>query len=362
MANFLVTGAEGAVGREVCRQLRKQEHDIVATDFVGRDDYENMWLRYVDLDLTAPDAEEELTAMAAGADHIIHTAAVVDIGADSKLIENVNVQAVRSVLSAAVKNKVTSVVHISSASIYEPKNGISITEDMPLIGNSAYEISKIRSEEEVYDFCFLNDIKYTVLRPALIYGPHCRYLGASLAAVPTILRESMGNNVLGLRGGPKTNWAHVHDVAAACIHCATTEECYDKTLNICDSVGLGFGDITTMYLEEAGLNVVAQIPLPKPGTMKLLSPIIEAPGVVERLSGFASAYWGALKEHRRLKNRNLIDNLVVKIDREATPYLYGNMVFDNTALKETGFTPLFDHPREGIRQTMKWYKTQGWIW
>jgi nucleoside-diphosphate-sugar epimerase len=361
MANFLVTGAKGAVGREICRKLRQQKHDLVATDFTGAPDSEDMRYRYVDLDLTSPEAGEELVEMATGADYIIHTAAVVDIGADPEIIRKVNIKATRLVIDAATKNRVISLVHISSGSIYAPSDKI-LTEDSPLLGSSAYERSKIESEELVNDLCFINGIHCTILRPALIYGPNCRYLGASLAAIPTILRETLGEDVPGLRGGPRTNWAHVQDVAAACIHCATTRDCYDRTFNICDSEGLGFGDVITMYLEEAGLNVYTRIPLPSPAMMRFLRPVIEIPGVVELLSKLASHHWGGLKEERRLGGKKIEDQLVVKIDREATPYLYEDMVFDNTAIKRTGFIPQFDHPRNGIKNTMAWYKKQKWVW
>ena len=174
----------------------------------------------------------------------------------------------------------------------------------------------------------------------------------------------MGERVFGFRGGPRTNWAHVYDVASACIFSATQNQCWDTTMNVCDSVALGFGDVITMYLEAAGLEVTRQIPLPPPNIMKVFRPLVEIPGAVEAASKLASSYWGALKEQRRLETAQgeLVDSLVVKVDREATPYLYNDMIFSNKRILSKGWTPHFEHPLQGIKQTMRWYKNKGWVW
>lgn len=61
-------------------------------------------------------------------------------------------------------------VYVSSVSVYGLEEGVEITEEYPLNGNSSYARSKIFAEQLLVDWCRLNDVVLSVIRPSLIVG------------------------------------------------------------------------------------------------------------------------------------------------------------------------------------------------
>jgi GlcNAc-P-P-Und epimerase len=63
-------------------------------------------------------------------------------------------------------------IFISSVAVYGLEEGDKISENNPLNGRTPYAKSKIMAENFLLDWCQMNKIKLSILRPSLIVGPN----------------------------------------------------------------------------------------------------------------------------------------------------------------------------------------------
>lgn len=141
---ILITGGAGFLGYHLAHRLIKEKHKVILLDIadfnkleypkgVGflRGDVRNSGL----LNEIMPDSEV-----------VIHAAAALPLWS-RKEIFSTNVEGVRNVLEAALKNGVKRVVFISSTTVYGIPEKHPIEENDPLIGVGLYGESKIRAEK-----------------------------------------------------------------------------------------------------------------------------------------------------------------------------------------------------------------------
>lgn len=353
--NVIVTGAGGAVGSYIVQQLHLEGHAITAIDLPYVPIQEGEGINPCPLDLCQLEYKE-IKALVKNASAIIHTAAIVDIGKTREEIWPLNVEVTKNLACAASEEMFCKFIHISSGSIYAPSTK-KIDEAYRLLPTSPYEESKIHSEAavQVIGEHAAQDFSWTILRPALIYGPRARFLGATLAAIPSILRM-LRLSKIGLKGGPITNWVHAEDVARAAVHCLTCEATDNRTFNIADDTPTPFGDTITDYITAYGITPLITLPLPSLLTLKLLKPAIDNDLTFRAINIPLKAAWKLFRELY-----NVSDCLSVKVDREASPYIFHNTVFDNSALKKTGFNLRWPNSKEGIYSAMNWYRQNNWI-
>jgi len=142
-------------------------------------------------DIRSPDLAEALR----GVDTVYHLAFVVeDRNEDKAETYDVNIEGSRNVFEACVKNKVRKVVYTSSNTVYgvNPENPLPLKEESPVqvYEDNYYSKSKVAVERMVQAFFADHpDIVLTVLRVALLFGPHTRNMfaqtyGLKVASAP----------------------------------------------------------------------------------------------------------------------------------------------------------------------------------
>lgn len=50
-----------------------------------------------------------------------------------------------------------------------------------------------------------------------------------------------------------------------------------------------------------------------------------------------------------------------RLDRDLLSFLLGDRVYDNTRLKDLGFTFRYPDPRKGFSDAIKWYQKNKWL-
>ena len=346
----LVTGAAGCVGASIVDELLGLGHRVVATDRPGATGpAPHPDLVWREADLTDPATAPRLCA---GVDAIIHTAAWVDIAAPFAAQAPINLYAVRYLHEAAVAAGVKYFQHFSTGSIYASKDG-PIGEDDPLLPTSGYERAKLLAE----DFLRAQTTPpvVNIVRPTLIYGPRGKVLLAPLATLPTFL-GLLDGWIPRLRGGPKFNVVHGHDVARAAVHLLEHQQPHLATFNITTPEVLSGGDLLGAALRVAGLTCAAlEVPYPD----RLVKAIMPLLGFAEPFVAFnkvAAQLWRLLTRERVIPGA-----LMPRVDMEATAYLGGDTVFDPTRLLATGFTFRYPTFEQGWQQTLDWYQGNRWI-
>lgn len=155
----LVTGATGFVGSHVTEALVAAGHEV---NVAVRATSDRRWLAHLPvrqcaLDLGAP---ARLTDTLVGVDAIVHVAGITRAASDAEFVQ-VNVEATRALLSAAVTARVERFVLISSLAARGP--------DRPEPQLSPYGHSKREAEQVAAGFA--DEIDVTALRVAGVYGP-----------------------------------------------------------------------------------------------------------------------------------------------------------------------------------------------
>ena len=191
LADVLVTGASGFVGRQVLRRLGQDPaFRVVPATRDGRDGSRR-------LDLRAP---ESLKPALAGLDAVVHCA----VGDRA-----VTVDGTRALLAAAAEAGLRRMVHLSSVSVYGATTG-EVAESTPLIpsGTPGYAGWKVAAEEACLAQRGLEVVR---LRPAIIHGA-----GSTLWVGRMAERIRAGRwGSFGAAGEGCCNLVHVSDVAEA---------------------------------------------------------------------------------------------------------------------------------------------------
>lgn len=333
----LVTGGCGFIGKRFCEHLLDEGYDVRATDLenADRSSIEDLDVEFVPADLT--DAGEIKEAVE-DVDVIFHTAAVFSYSAllDWEVFERVNVDGTENLCEAAVEEDIDSIVHLSTAGVYGPpkEDLLPVTEDHPKNPESKYDTSKWLQEKKAMEYDGENGLEVKAIRPAPVYGP-----GNTYGMAQIILGVGRGY----LRFYPlfcdyRFSMVHVEDVVRAALHIHDEGEA-GEAYNAVDNSD----SPTSRFIKEVGAmtgNHVYGLPIDC-DTYERLSNLRYLVPPVERL----------------------FDTLGKEPPLEADTFYYmkGNYWISNKKLKETGFE--FDYPtyRDGMPETIEWYKKQGML-
>ncbi|MCU4185103.1 NAD-dependent epimerase/dehydratase family protein [Acidiferrimicrobium sp. IK] len=268
MDTIVVTGIAGSLGRRVAARLAKAGS---AYRVVGVDAREEPSLPATiethRLDLAATGARgaravEELTAIVAGADVVVHlawqTSDVLDGApdADEHHMAEANRVGLARVLDAVSGSPVRTLVHLSSATVYGAwaDNPVPLTEDSALRPNPefAFAVGKADAERVVADWAVDHpDVAVAVLRPAVTVGSPERplYLALGGTRVP-----AAGD------GGRPVQYLHVDDLAAAVV--VTAEQGLRGVFNVAPDTGIPEGVARSLAGGVAKLTLPARITRP----------------------------------------------------------------------------------------------------
>jgi UDP-glucose 4-epimerase len=223
-----VIGASGNVGTALLRRLHDDETVTAVTAVARRTPAKRPpppydTARWVSHDLTSrnPDAVDELAAVLAGTDAVVHLAWAIQPSHRRHRLAAVNVEGTRRVIAAAARAGVPHLVVASSVGAYSPA-----PDDVPRseqwatggVPSSSYSVDKAAVER------LLDDAERTYpgmvvarLRPALIFQ---RLAGSEVARLflgPLVPRKALGGHLptLPWPSGLRLQAVHADDVADA---------------------------------------------------------------------------------------------------------------------------------------------------
>lgn len=218
----VVTGGAGFIGSHVVDRLRAAGAAPVVLDVRPSPRHAEAGVPQVRTDvLDLP----SLTAALAGADVVVHLAAVADVAdalADPARAALVNAQGTANVLEAARRAGVGRAVYGSTIWVY-PDAGPrrEVDEDSPLAAPShPYAASKLAGELYCASYAAVYGLSTTVLRFGIPYGPRAR----PAAVIPRFVARALAGAPLELAGGgaQSRRFVYVEDlawgVAAAALH------------------------------------------------------------------------------------------------------------------------------------------------
>ena len=368
----LVTGGFGFSGMYVVRKLLAKGERVVATDLpqmlestqrqqivdsVGVD-LHHPNLELVPSDLLRPDTLKPLFARPLT--HVFHTASLYDYSASLERLRRINVQGGSNLLEQAASAGLQRFVHWSTCGVfgkpYTAASGarvnVPFTEESSSPRNTpdsaqgpegthlvnVYSETKWEQEKMFWRAHRRGDLPLTVVRPAPIYGPGSSYghggiiLGIAQGFLPCIPADA--HNFI-------TTSVHVEDMARFACFIADREEGIGEDYNVVDNSIISYGEFLQYIALLTG------------------RPLREIPWV--KLRWLRPLTMGAARAWTWLDKRWQIPRLRV-FEIQSTTYISSSYWLSNRKSLATGFSYSYPDVKEGLKDTVAWYREMGWLY
>ncbi|MEX3900112.1 UDP-glucose 4-epimerase family protein [Paraburkholderia sp. BR10954] len=251
MSRVLVTGANGFVGRALCRALTCEGHFVTALVRrggrcpEGAREWIHQSLDYVDLSTTWP--------CGMTFDSVVHLAARVHVMEDDaaepfEAYRQTNVEGTLRVAEAARRHGVRRFVFVSSVKAQaEIDPGRPLREDDPPCPQDAYGRSKAEAEQSLMRYGAETGMEIVVVRPPLVYGAEVRanflrLMDAIAKGVPLPL------GVIEAR----RSMVYVENLADALKHCVTDPRAAGGCFNVADDTSLTVAELARTLGKHLG--------------------------------------------------------------------------------------------------------------
>ncbi len=323
----LVTGATGFTGGHLVRGLAARGQDVVA---LVRDDARASALKADGIAVALGDIREAgaVERAAQGVEVIYHIAAIYrQAGLRDDEYRAVNARAVATVIEAASRAGVRRVVHCSTVGVHGDVEHPPANEDAPLRPGDIYQVTKLEGEQAARDAAARTGVEVVIARPTGIYGPGDRRLLKLFRGVARRRFVVLGS------GEIFYHLTHIDDLVEGFRLCGEVPGAAGRTYI------LAGGEVTT--LNEL-IRIIAEVAGVEPPSLRLPAwPVWIAGAACEAIC----APFG----------------IEPPLYRRRVDFFTKSRAFDiGRARRELGYAPQVSL-REGIRRTLEWYRSAGWI-
>ena len=330
MKKILITGASGFVGSHLVEEALDHKLDVYAgvRKSSSRQFLKDSRIRFFEMDFSNK-IELENNLRKEKFDYVIHNAGIVSA---PKLEDyfTVNYGYLKNLIEAlntvdAIPEKFT---YISSLASYGPASSSDLTdylkeEDKPNPINT-YGKSKLKSEQFI---TAQNNLPYIIIRPTAIYGPREKEIFTFFKLINSNIEGYIGNKKQHL------TFIYVKDLTKAILY-ATLSDKSEKAYFISDGKHYQqteLGKYSKQFLNKKTFRLHVPVSL-----VRSIAWLLEQPA---KLTGNYPAL--------NLEKVHILESM--------------NWKCDLTALKEDlNFQPQYDLEK-GIKETLKWYKENGWL-
>jgi dihydroflavonol-4-reductase len=324
----LVTGATGFTGGHLARALAAAGHDVSAL-VRNRAGQPAADLARAGITPVAGDLRDPSTLTAAtGVEVVYHMAAIYrQVGVPADTYRAVNAVGSQLVVEAASRAGARRVVHCSTVGVHGDVERPPANEDAPLKPGDIYQETKLEGERLAQAAGARCGIEVTVARPSGIYGPGDRRLLRLFRGVARRRWFTLGS------GEIYYHLTYIDDLVDGFRLLGEHPAAANRTYI------LAGGEVTTLNALVGLIAEGAGVPVP-----------------TRHLPVWPFWTAGALCEALCVPLR-----IEPPIFRRRVDFFTKSRAFDITrARAEVGFAPRVGL-RDGIRRTLDWYRTHGWI-
>ena len=256
----LVTGAAGFIGSHLTEELVRQgatTRAMVHYNSAGS----RGWLDHSpvakDIEFVAGDIadRDSIKGAMTGCDAVFHLAALIAIPYSYRAPESyirTNVIGTMNALQAARELSVSRFVQTSTSEVYGTARYAPIDENHPLQGQSPYSASKIGADKIAEAFHLSFQVPVTTVRPFNTYGPR----QSARAVIPTIIGQCVNGTKVQLGAlAPTRDFTFVADTVAGFLAAASSPDTIGETVNLGVGEEISIGDLAKLIAELMGKSV-----------------------------------------------------------------------------------------------------------
>lgn len=170
--NILVTGANGFVGKTLCKLLLKDNNKVLA---IVRSSWTHQYRNLIVHRIDSLTKDFDLSAQLKQIDCVVHLAARAHVSnkitSDSlQQFREVNVNAATLLLKQAASMRVKRFLYVSSIGVFGDFSETPFNEESKFNPHSDYARSKLEAEFELKQLATELSIELVIVRPVLVYG------------------------------------------------------------------------------------------------------------------------------------------------------------------------------------------------
>ena len=340
----LVTGACGFCGSYMVNLLLERGYKVRATDLeksergIHTDIVKKEGVEFIPSDLTKKETLKEVVKDVA---YVFHPAAIFSYHQEWEPLYKVNVEGTRNLCEVLVEEgRVEKFINWSTVGVYGlPKpEYLPIREGYTPEPSNIYEKTKYEQEKVVLEFCKKDKLPVIIIRPSPIYGPGNIYgvaqMWLNFAKIPFfIMPKNLPYNM---------PFVHVKDVCNAALFLAENERRLGQVYNIVDDSNISTYGFFKLFSEVSGKKFITA---PDVKNLKVMLAIVKA--IVK-----ASVFF------LRILSKVIPIPIIIYF-RETALYVTAIYGFSNEKLKSLGYKFLYPTVKDGIKETLSWYREKG---
>jgi nucleoside-diphosphate-sugar epimerase len=325
--DILITGGNGLLGRHLIPALQDRGDSVRVLALPEED---TQWLRRRGVAVHRGDVRwpDTLAAPMSGVTAVLHCAGMMGVWRPLEDYRAVNVTGTQNVCRAALAERVSRVVHVSSWTVYGMDLGRPAREDFVLRPfREPYAMTKAEGDVVVQRMIVDDHLPAVIIRPGTFFGPGDRLHFGRMAD-----RLRAGKGVIVGRGDNALPFVYVTDVVQGLLLALDCDHAVGQAYNITNDRPL-----TQRQLLEA---IASDVGAKPPTVHAPYRALYGAGGAAERVASLTSS-----------QRQPIVTRLGVK--------LFGtdNRHAIDKAKRELGYTPQVTI-RDGVRLAAAWYRAQ----
>jgi len=326
---YLITGATGFIGPHLVKKLVSENHTCrcLVRTASNAEPLKASGVELVEGDITRA---ESLKGIADGMDRVLHMATLGHMSnftVTESMFDAINAQGTQNVMAEALRAAVPRVVHCSTVAAMGICEDVPATEESVCNPHHPYGRSKLKAEQNVLGLIKKKHLPAVIIRFSMVYGPGD---GRDILKLTRMAQKGLFPKV-GHR--PKlTPLIHVNDAIQGLL-LAAEKGAIGATYLITNHNSLPFDEIRKILQSALG---VTRLP-------------------------FYVPEWAALSIASLTEKIFPVFGKIPPVSRKNIESTLADRVFSTAkAHREIGFNPQVD-PVEGLKETVEWYKKQGWV-